>query len=61
MLLSLSVGLILGLSTKVSNFYDRDIFDMRFYLAVIAINFLIIVILYIAKKIKQNTNDIGEE
>lgn len=60
-LLSLSVGLILGLSAKVSDLYDRDVFDLRFYLSLVAINLLIVIILYIAKKIKQNTDDIEEE
>jgi len=60
-LLSLTVGLILGLSAKVSDFYDRNIFDIRFYLSIIAINLLIIAILYISVKIKKNTNDIGDE
>lgn len=59
-LLSLSVGLILGLSAKVSDLYDRDIFDTRFYLSLVAINLLIVIILYIANKIKKNTNDIGD-
>lgn len=48
-LLSLTVGLILGLSAKVSDFYDRNIFDIRFYLSIIAINLLIIAIIYICK------------
>ena len=60
-LLSLTVGLILGLSAKVSDFYDKNIFDIRFYLSIIAINLLIIAILYISVKIKKNTNDIGDE
>jgi uncharacterized membrane protein len=60
-LLSLTVGLILGLSAKVSDFYDKNIFDTRFYLSIVAINLLIIAILYISIKIKKNTNDIGEE
>lgn len=60
-LLSLSIGLILGLSSKVSDLYDKNMFDLRFYLSLIAINFLILVILYIAKKIKINTDDIEKE
>ena len=52
-LLSLTVGLILGLSAKVSDLYDKNIFDIRFYLSIITINLLIVVILYIAIKIKK--------
>ena len=59
-LLSLSVGLILGLSAKISSFYDNDIFDARFYLAIIVTNLLIIVILYIAIKINKNINKIKD-
>ena len=55
-LLSLSVGLILGLGAGVSNLYDRKTFDIRFYLSIIAINLLIVVILYIGKKfVKKQT------
>ena len=46
-LLSLTVGLILGLSAKVSDFYDRNIFDIRFYLSMMAINLLIVAIIYL--------------
>jgi len=60
-LLSLSIGLILGLSAKVSDLYDKNMFDLRFYLSLIAINFLVLVILYIAKKIKVNTDNIEKE
>ncbi len=60
-LLSLSVGLILGLGAGVSNLYDRKIFDIRFYLSIIAINLLIVVILYIGNKIRQKTDEIEKE
>jgi len=60
-LLSLSIGLILGLSSKVSDLYDKGLYDLRFYLSLLSINFLIIVIIYIAKKIKQNTDEIEKE
>ena len=60
-ILSLAVGFILGLSAKVSDFYDKNIFDTRFYMALIGINLLIVVIIFIAFKIKKNTEDIGEE
>jgi len=60
-LLSLTVGLILGLSAKISDFYDKNIFDIRFYLSIITINLLIIAIIYISIRIKKNTNDIGDE
>lgn len=52
-LLSLSVGLILGLSAKVSELYDKDTYDLRFYLLLAAINLLILIILFIANKIKN--------
>ena len=60
-LLSLSVGLILGLSAKISDLYDKSIFDIRFYLSILSVNILIVVILYIAVKIRHNTNKIEEE
>ena len=60
-LLSLSVAFILGLSAKVSDFYDKDIFDVRFYLSILAINLLIIVIIFIAINIKNKTNEIEDE
>jgi len=60
-LLSLTVGLILGFSAKISDFYDKNIFDIRFYLSIITINLLIIAIIYISIRIKKNTNDIGDE
>ena len=60
-LLSLSIGLILGLAAKVSDFYDREVFDARFYLALISINFLIFIIIYIAIKIKSKTEEIEDE
>jgi uncharacterized membrane protein len=59
-LLSLAVGLILGLSAKVSDLYDRNLFDVQFYLSIGAINLLIILILYIAIKIKKKTDEIGD-
>jgi len=60
-LLSLSVGLILGLSAKVSELYDKNTYDLRFYLSLVVINLLILVILFIAKKIKKHTDNIEEK
>ena len=60
-ILSLSVGFILGLSAKVSDLYDKNMFDIRFYLSILGINLLVVVIIFISFKIKKNTDNIGDE
>ena len=40
-ILSLVVGVLVALSSKISDMYDKNIFDIRFYASIIGINLLL--------------------
>ena len=57
-LFSIGVGLIVALAGVVSTSLDVKIFSYKFYLSIIAINFLIIFILVILKIIFKKTKEL---
>jgi len=58
--LSLVVGLLVALGSKVSDMYDNNMFNIKFYISIVGINLLLVIIGYLAIKIKNKTFEIGE-
>jgi len=59
-ILSLIVGLLVAIGSKISQMYDENNFNTKFYISIIAVNVLLVILGYIAIKIKNKTKEIGE-